>query len=170
MGDSDSDSSAWDDDWIGSYGGEDTNESRDGYYPSAFTPSENPFYVALPYNDLDSTGVTKTTASSVVPWASDSDTADVSICKNRWIKISANSKVAYAQWEDVGPYSSDDSDYVFGSDKPSDSSKAGISISPAVSDYLSLDEDESVDWVFVDFDSVPDGPWMDIITTSSSNQ
>lgn len=164
------DSSAWDSDWIGSYGGEDTNDSRDGYYPAAFTPSENPFYAALPYNDLDSVGITKTTVSSVLPWASSSDSTDVSICKNRWIKITANGNTAYAQWEDVGPYGSDDSDYVFGSDKPSDSTKAGINISPAVRDYLNLDENESVDWVFVDFDSVVDGPWMDIITTSSSNQ
>lgn len=166
IGESDHNSSAWDSDWIGSYGGEDSNDSRDGYYPSGFTPNENPFYVALPYNDLNSVGITKTTASSVVPWASSSDSAGISICKNRWIKITANGKIAYAQWEDVGLYGSDDSDYLFGSAKPSDNTKAGISISPAVRDYLSLDENGSVDWVFVDLDSVPDGPWMDIITTS----
>ena len=34
--------------------------------------------------------------------------------KNRWIRIVKNEKIAYAQWEDVGPFNTDDKDYAFG--------------------------------------------------------
>ena len=47
------DSSSWDGHWGRSYGGfDDPNPShRDGYIPARFTPRQNPFYCALPYND-----------------------------------------------------------------------------------------------------------------------
>ena len=43
--------SAWDPDWIDSYGGVDdpTRRQNNGYWPEGFKPKENPFYVALPY-------------------------------------------------------------------------------------------------------------------------
>ncbi|SFV63256.1 hypothetical protein MNB_SV-6-589 [hydrothermal vent metagenome] len=157
-------SSAWDSDWIGSYGGIDEPDNRDGYNPASFTPNENPFYVALPYNDLDDDGgLRKSESSSIIPWATSSDSIDSSICKNRWVKITVDRRYAYAQWEDVKPNSTD-SDYVFGSKAPSDSTNAGIFVSPAVRDYLNIDDNSSVEWQFVDYGSVASGPWKDIET------
>jgi len=164
IGENNSTTSAWDSDWVASYGGEDTPDSRDDYNPASFTPNENPFYVALPYNDLDDDGgLRKSESSSIIPWATSNDSIDSSICKNRWIKIIANRKSAYAQWEDVKP-NSNDSDYVFGSQKPSDDTNAGIFVSPAVRDYLNIDNNSSVEWQFVDYSSVVSGPWKDIET------
>ena len=45
--------SAWDASWVAHYGGEDNPEQRANFIPTAFTPGQNPFYVALPYNDVD---------------------------------------------------------------------------------------------------------------------
>jgi len=166
IGKDDDNSSAWDNNWTDSYGGIDTPNSRDGYNPEAFTPDENPFYIALPYNDLDSSGNKKPNVELYIPWASQDDPQNESICKNRWIKITANRKDAYGQWEDVGPNGDDDKEYVFGEYKPS--YIKGVSLSPAIRDYLGVDENSSVDWEFVEYRDVPDGPWLDIITISNS--
>ncbi len=121
--------SAWDENWTSHYGGEDTPNSRTNYYPSAFTPKQNSFYFALPYNDLDENGDKKPQRDTLIPWATPSDTNDT-ICKDRWIKITKGSSVAYAQWEDVGPFGEEDSDYVFGSAQPQSSinSHAGLDV------------------------------------------
>jgi len=163
--------SAWDDMWMLNYGGVDTPDARNGYYPADFIPNENPFYFALPYNDFDSNGDKKIDLISYIPWAILSDDKNESICKNRWIKISKNSKVAYAQWEDVGPFGEDDREYVFGHAEPQNSinNKAGLDVSPAVRDYLSLSDIDNVDWQFVDEEDVPDGPWKNIVTTININ-
>lgn len=88
---------------------------------------------------------------------------DESMCKNRWIKIMANGKTAYAQWEDTGPHEYNDYNYVFGAAAPIYS--IGLDTSPAVRDYLGLDGMDPVSWQFVKFSDVPDGPWKNIITT-----
>src|SRR6266404_2599164 len=46
--------SSWDLSWMANYGGFDPPETsnRRNYLPVAFVPRQNPFYVALPYNDL----------------------------------------------------------------------------------------------------------------------
>ena len=150
VGENNTTSSAWDADWLANYGDKDA-------------PNENPYYVALPYNDLDDGGLRKKEASSIIPWATSNDPIDSSICKNRWVKITVGSKDAYAQWEDVKP-SSDDGDYVFGSQKPSDSKSAGIFLSPAVRSYLAIGDNSSVDWQFVEYSSVPSGAWKIIET------
>ena len=36
------------------------------------------------------------------------------MCKNRWVRLSRGGKTCYAQWEDVGPFVSDDAAYVNG--------------------------------------------------------
>jgi len=48
------DRSSWDLNWTVNYGGFDTPEiaNRSNYIPVAFVPRQNPFYVALPYNDV----------------------------------------------------------------------------------------------------------------------
>jgi hypothetical protein len=45
--------SAWDRNWVSSYGGFDDPVRRNGYKPAGFRPLENPFYVALPYCDIE---------------------------------------------------------------------------------------------------------------------
>ena len=46
--------SSWDANWTASYGGYDTPDAsnRRNYIPASFVPRQNPFYVALPYNDV----------------------------------------------------------------------------------------------------------------------
>jgi len=159
--------SAWDESWMFNYGGVDDPNYRDGYHPEAFTPLQNPFYFALPYNDISIDGEQKDGISSYIPWYYKTDKY-LSLCKNRWIKITKDDKTVYAQWEDVGPFYSDDKEYVFGYKQPLNSinNHAGIDLSPAVRDYLLLKDIDTVDWQFVDIQDVPDGPWMEIVTKS----
>ncbi|MBT4598233.1 hypothetical protein HN784_05325 [bacterium] len=159
--------SAWDEDWSKHFGGVDDPEKRAGFYPAEFIPKENPFYFALPYNDLDDDGNRKKNANEVVFWETqDSLESHQSILKNRWAKIIANDKVAYGQWEDVGPFGEDDEVYVFGKKNPKSqkNDNAGIDLSPAISDYLGLNGKEKVSWQFIEEEAVPKGPWKEIIT------
>jgi hypothetical protein len=163
--------SAWDDMWMLNYGGVDTPDTRDAYYPADFTPNENPFYFALPYNDFDNNGNKKVDTASYIPWATSSSNKDESLCKNRWIKIIKGDSVAYAQWEDVGPFGEDDKEYVFGSSKPKNkiNASAGLDVSPAIRDYLDLSDVDSVDWQFIDEKDVPNGPWKELVTNTNVN-
>ena len=164
--------SAWDNHWVYNYGGIDDPSNRKDYFPAGFTPAENPFYAALPYNDLGSNGKRKAEIYKLIPWADEATKEDDnpynSICKNRWIRVTKGQKSAYVQWEDVGPFNEDDSNYVFGSAEPKNdiNSHAGIDLSPAATEYLGLNGLESVSWSFVDEENVPDGPWKKIVTTS----
>ena len=162
--------SVWDDMWMLNFGGVDTPNSRDKYYPSSFTPNENPFYCALPFNDFDENGIRRNNLASYIPWEIDANTSR-SVCKNRWVKIVKGTKTAYAQWEDAGPFKEDDKEYVFGNSSPKNTinNHAGIDLSPAVRDYLNLQDIDSVDWCFVDEEDVPNGPWKEIVTTSNTN-
>ncbi len=159
--------SAWDENWLENYGGVDDPNDRDGYFPKKFWPKENPFYVALPFNDLNEYGIRKKRAI-FIPWFSKYKNLSVyeSILKDRWVKIIKNDKVAYAQWEDVGPFGEDDYQYVFGTSLPENeaNNQAGIDVSPAVRDFLALKDIDKVDWEFVEFEDVPPGPWLAVIT------
>ena len=156
--------SAWDREWVKSFGGYDDPDldERDGFRPKKFHPGQNPFYIALPYNDLQTGGGTKTSARHVIPWY-DKEFTDPgkTIIKGRWIAIRRGSKVCYAQWEDVGPFETDDWQYVFGEGKPKTKGNhgAGLDVSPAVRDYLGMTTMGNCDWRFVDEVEVPDGPW-----------
>ncbi len=158
-------SSAWESMWMENYGGIDTPDEREGFYPSQFVPQENPFYYALPFNDFDETGEKKRYLQEYIPWFVDTNE---SILKNRWIKIIKDDKIAYAQWEDVGPFGEDDREYVFGEAEPLNeiNNHAGLDLSPAVRDYLGLKDIDSVAWSFVDENEVEDGPWKELVTTS----
>jgi len=167
-------SSIWDDKWLAHFGGIDDPKSRNGYFPAKFTPLENPFYFALPYNDYTN-GTRVPGAYNVVYWASEKNwTGSESMLKNKWIMITKENKTAYAQWEDAGPSVYDDSSYVFGNNSPKNNSinHSGLDLSPAVSDYIGLysDNNNMVSWKFVDSSQVPDGPWKKIITTSQVYQ
>ena len=157
------DKSAWDIDWISSYGGVDipNMEARVNFVPSSFVPRQNPFYVALPYNDVDDHH-TRPEAAEVIPWFRNSFVRDgQSVCKGRWVEIRHGLKVCYAQWEDVGPFQTDHWQYVFGNGRPRPNRNrdAGLDVSPAVREYLALGDIDFCDWKFVDFLRVPIGPW-----------
>jgi hypothetical protein len=157
-------SSCWDPDWAKNYGGNDSPDSTDrtpDYTPAAFTPGQNPFYIALPYNDMEHGGH-KAEAAQVIPWfAKDYKGPTKSVCQGRWIAIRFGQKVCYAQWEDAGPFRTDHWQYVFGDERPrwNLNRGAGLDVSPAVRDYLGIGSTDVTDWKFVDFDEVPTGPW-----------
>ena len=160
--------SAWDEAWQQHYGGVDDPNQRNGYYPAKFIPKENPFYFALPYNDFNANGNRRTNVNRIYWWGTKKWGPLESCCKNRWIRIAKGNKVAYAQWEDVGPYGENDVGYVFGTSKPRSKANcnSGLDVSPAVRDYLGLSDIDRVSWQFVDASAVPAGPWTKIITTS----
>lgn len=159
--------SAWDENWQTHFGGVDDPAHRNGYFPAGFTPSENPFYVALPYNDKTAQDVRKSTASSCAN-AGAFGRALYSWCKNTWVKVTHGDKTTYAQWEDVGPLEENDYSYVFGVAAPKNTwgGHAGLDVSPAVHDYLGLQDTDRTTWSFVSAASVPAGPWKQVITTT----
>jgi hypothetical protein len=155
--------SAWDRDWMLNYGGADTPDSsrRQDFRPISFVPRENPFYVALPYNDQVPGGI-REEASKVIPWFDPVVAAQgKSNLKGRWLAVRKGSQTCYAQWEDVGPFEVDNWEYVFGNERPRPNRNrdAGIDVSPAVRDYLGLAGIDVTDWRFVEAGEVPDGPW-----------
>lgn len=162
--------SSWDQQWAVNYGGyDDPDPSRriashtlGDFRPKGFVPRLNPFYVALPYNDVINHSSHKPEAARVIPWFSRlRPEPGQSVCKGRWIQIYRNGRSCYAQWEDCGPWVTDDWEYVFGRRPPktSQNGAAGIDISPAVRDYLVLKSGDKVHWRFVEAGQVPYGPW-----------
>jgi hypothetical protein len=157
------DKSAWDGGWCSNYGGYDNPNpgARVNYIPINFLPRQNPFYVALPYNDVDNHH-TKPEAAQVIPWFKSAFIRDgQSVCKGRWIAIRHGNRICYAQWEDVGPFTTDHWKYVFGNErpKPNRNHDAGLDVSPAVRDYLGIGGMDVCDWKFVNFAQIPPGPW-----------
>ena len=155
--------SSWDANWAKNYGGTDSPDKDDrvDYRPASFVPGQNPFYVALPYNDLQKSGL-KPEAAKMIPWfGTDYKGPTTTVCKGRWVAIRFQGRVTYAQWEDCGPFRTDHSAYVFGDErpKPNLNKGAGLDVSPAVRDYLGMSDTDVTDWKFVDFDEVPPGPW-----------
>ena len=154
--------SAWDVNWEENFGGFDDPDDRAGFMPRAFVPKMNSFYVALPYNDLNSDGRHRFEAGEVIPWFWRDYRGDgISVCKGRWVAIYCRGRVCYGQWEDVGPFETDHWEYVFGDEAPRSNrnGNAGIDVSPAVRDFLGLKSGERVQWRFVNERDVPRGPW-----------
>jgi hypothetical protein len=158
-------SSSWDANWSVNFGGfDDPNPAaRRGFLPAAFIPKQNPFYVALPYNDV-TRGTTKPEARMVIPWFKKTFVREgQSICRDRWVAIrnKQNGKICYAQWSDCGPFRTDHWQYVFGTElpKPNLNQGAGLDVSPAVRDYLGIGSKALLDWKFVEFGDIPRGPW-----------
>lgn len=160
-----------------------TRSAENGYFPSALTPHENPFYLDLPYDDLhDPDGFAQ--RCDLIPWANDPgyagrcDDRGFSYMKNRWVAIVGPAgRTCYGQIEDAGPSHDTlyhDAEYVFGSDdaRPVQKSfnNAGMDVSPALNGCLGfaeLDgEQDRVSWRFVDDADVPEGPWLRIVTHS----
>jgi hypothetical protein len=155
--------SSWDLNWSNNYGGFDNPEAsaRRNYLPVSFIPRQNPFYCALPYNDVTH-GQFKPEARLVIPWFKEAYTGPgQSVCWHHWVAIRKGNRTCYAQWEDCGPFRTDHFQYVFGSERPKPNLNrgAGLDVSPAVRDYLGLQPTDVTDWQFVDVRDVPSGPW-----------
>ena len=155
--------SSWDAEWTSHYGGFDTPDTsaRRNYAPVAFVPRQNPFYVALPYNDVTHSQF-KPEAPLVIPWYKrEFVEAGHSVCKDHWLAIRKGNRTCYAQWEDCGPFRTDHFQYVFGNERPKPNLNrgAGLDVSPAVRDYLGLEPTDVTDWQFVEVRDVAPGPW-----------
>ena len=155
--------SSWDPQWHRSFGGFDDPDpgARRNGIAKNFIPRQNPFYIALPYNDVTH-GTTKPESRKVIPWFREAfEKVGQSVCKGRWVAIQHGGRVAYAQWEDCGPFRTDHWQYVFGNDhpRPNLNQGAGLDVSPAVRDYLGMNGKDVCDWKFVDAREVPPGPW-----------
>jgi hypothetical protein len=182
--------STYDSEWFAHYGGCDGVESAgacqtearsasNGYFPTSMTPLENPFYLDLPFDDINDAAAFAQ-RDSVVPWAgqepyaSHSGDQDFSYMKNRWVQLTKDGKTCYAQIEDAGPGQYDDAGYVFGTTdaRPKNAryGGAGMDVSPAVNSCLGFAElngdSDTVSWRFVDDTDVPAGPWTRVVTTS----
>ncbi len=182
--------STYDRDWLSAYGGCDgidtgdacRTESRtadDDFFPTRMTPRQNPFYLDLPFDDVnDPEGFAL--RGEVVPWADESpfassvDDPTVSLMKNRWVALHKDGHLCYGQIQDAGPGEYRDAAYVFGDDdrRPTNTrfNGAGLDVSPALNGCLGfadLDGDgDRVDWAFVDDGDVPPGPWTKLVTDS----
>jgi len=162
------DKSSWDTKWMENFGGyddPDPTKRSEAFTPIGFMPKQNPFYIALPYNDVIDYNSHKPEASKVIPWFQQRfSRSGRTVLKGQWVAIRHGNRVCYAQWEDCGPFVTDDHDYVFGNARPKNSSNngAGIDISPAIRDYLGLKSMSRCDWRFVDVSEVPSGPWRNI--------
>ena len=135
--------------------------ARHDYIPLSFVPDQNPFYCALPYNDVDQ-GRFKPEAPTVIPWFKQvHPEPGQSVCKDRWVAIRKGDRICYAQWEDCGPFRTDHFQYVFQNERPTPNAShdAGLSVSPAVRDHLGLAPADVTDWRFVEVSDVPPGPW-----------
>lgn len=180
--------STYDDHWYRSYGGCDGRVvddvcrtekrfKRDGWFPRHMTPKQNPFYLDLPYDDLnDRIGFRD--RGKVIPWAhrnkyeGDIANPDVSLMKNRWVRITSRGHTCFGQIQDAGPGKYHDATYVFGSDDARPASKrynnAGMDVSPALNGCLRFTalngNRDKVNWRFVDARDVPAGPWKRIVT------
>ncbi|MET0449561.1 MAG: hypothetical protein ABW004_14195, partial [Aeromicrobium sp.] len=147
--------STYDDDWYRSYGGCDgrrvggtcRTERRlpfNGYFPRTMIPKENPFYLDLPYDDLNDP-IAAANRSKVVPWIRARPWLSLarrgeSVMKNRWVKITRNGRTCYGQIQDAGPGKYHNAKYVFGSDDRRPANKrynhAGMDVSPALNGCL----------------------------------
>ncbi len=157
--------SSWDTKWQETFGGYDdpnpANRIPGQFRPKSFIPKENPFYFALPYNDIAGWKNPRPD-QKLIPWYKDRYKKDGrTILKGQWIAIRYAGRTCYAQWEDVGPFLVDDFKYVFGDARPSTTGNkgAGLDISPAVRDYLGMRSGAKTDWRFVELDEIPQGPW-----------
>lgn len=154
--------------------------ARRGFFPSSMTPKQNPFYLDLPFDDVNNPQAFAA-RGRLVPWAHDPGyrsrirDSGFSLMKNRWVElIGPNAKTCYGQIEDAGPGLYDDWRYVFGPDNRPPANRryngAGLDVSPALTGCLGFSDingdTDRVAWRFVERAAVTPGPWLRIITTS----
>jgi hypothetical protein len=152
--------------------------AANGWFPRHMTPRQNPFYLDLPFDDVNDPRAFAQRAR-VIPWAEDPADAGhahdrgFSDMKNRWVRLSRHGHTCYGQIEDAGPGRYDDVRYVFGTGDARPRNRrydgAGLDVSPALTGCLHFSEldgdDDRVSWRFVDASAVPPGPWRRIVTT-----
>lgn len=180
--------STYDSEWLKHYGCDGVQVDGDcvvqarsesnGYAPPNMTVRENPFYLDLPYDDINNAAAFAE-RGTVIPWADEPAYTGregdplFSYMKNRWVRIQKGNRECYGQIEDAGPGQYQDKEYVFGADDARPANRkfngAGMDISPALNGCLGFEElngeDETVDWQFVDDADVPEGPWTKVVTT-----
>ena len=142
--------------------GPDSPSNRNGYAAGTHASSVNTFYVALPFNDLTYPEKGPALASARL-----AATPRPMRRRHRPART-GGSRVKNAHGDVLlrdngrtsGPFRSDDAEYVFGSNPPKDKN-AGISVSPAVAEYLALnDKNPVVSWRFSNAEDVRPGPWL----------
>jgi hypothetical protein len=155
--------SSWDEEWLQKNHGTDSPYNRNGYASGGHASTLNPFYCALPFNDL----AFPDKAQNWLPhgWYRRSvEGKQVSACQHRWVEIKGSrGDICFAQWEDVGPLTYDDAEYVFGGGRPRGlgNDHAGLDVSPACFEYLGLnDRNRFTSWKFVDESDVRPGAWL----------
>jgi hypothetical protein len=186
--------STYDAHWLKHYGGCDgivkhrrcetqRRFAANGFFPTRMKPRENPFYLDLPFDDVNDAAAFSQRAR-VIPWAKDPGYAGhardpaFSYMKNRWVKLMRNGRTCYGQIEDAGPGLYDNYRYVFGTHNRRPASRlyngAGLDVSPALTGCLRFTEldgdDDRVDWRFVDAVDVPRGPWKRLVTTQGVSE
>ena len=181
--------STYDARWLRHYGGCDGRVVRGvcrterrfagrGWFPRRMTPRENPFYLDLPFDDVNNrTAFAR--RCEVVPWAGRARYRGrcgdhrFSFMKNRWVALRGRSgRLCYGQVEDAGPGRYHDARYVFGRRDARPQNRryggAGLDVSPALNGCLGFRElngqRDRVRWRFVDGRDVPRGPWRRIVT------
>jgi len=183
--------STYDAHWMTRYGGCDgviaagvcTTERRtavNGFFPTRMTPRRNPFYLDLPFDDVNN-ATAFGMRTRVIPWAHDpgygghADDPSFSYMKNRWVAMMHDGHTCYGQIEDAGPGQYADARYVFGRGdrRPANTryNGAGLDVSPALNGCLGFadlnGDGDRVSWRFVDRAAIPAGPWTKVITTSA---
>jgi hypothetical protein len=168
----------------GANGGCSTERRRaaNGYFPTRVKPLENPFYLDLPFDDVNDP-IAFAERCIVIPWARSPGFVgkcrdrSFSYMKNHWVRIAGpNGKTCYGQVEDAGPSHDDlyhDAQYVFGARNArpvqGEFNDAGMDVSPALNGCLGFKEldgdSDRVSWRFVDAAAVPKGPWKRVVTT-----
>ncbi|MEK6879250.1 MAG: hypothetical protein AABY22_06550, partial [Nanoarchaeota archaeon] len=146
VGEPGQESSAWIQDWISAFGGIDDPNNRKGNQICPNIPElrQNPFYVALPAKPENMNDEEKRLNVN-------------NYGKGSWVKIVSGGKVVYAQWEDVGPWNTNDYSYVFGNARPvaeanpNTDKRDAIDLSPAATYVLSGQTSNTitVTWNFV---------------------
>lgn len=148
------------------------------FFPRHLTPKENPFYLSLPYDDVNDARAAHQRERHL-PWAHDPQYEDIladrsrSLMKNRWVEIRHEDRTCFAQVQDAGPGKYFDPHYVFGDEDARPLNQryggSGTDVSPALNGCLGFTElngtSDRVDWRFVERRDVPDGPWTRIETT-----
>jgi len=185
--------STYDAHWMTRYGGCDgviaagvcgteRRTAANGYFPTRMTPRQNPFYLDLPFDDVNNAAAFGMRAR-VIPWAHDpgygghADDPSFSYMKNRWVAMMHDGHTCYGQIEDAGPGQYADARYVFGPEdtRPANTryNGAGMDVSPALNGCLGFadlnGDGDRVSWRFVDRAAVPAGPWTKVITTSGAD-
>jgi hypothetical protein len=182
--------STYDANWYRNYGGCDgvitgggcqteRRTAANGYFPVRMTPKQNPFYLDLPFDDVNDSGA-YASRGAVVPWANTPEYAPAirnpndSLMKNRWVELQKGGATCFGQIEDAGPGDYDDANYVFGANnaRPQNGryGGAGLDVSPALNGCLGFAElngdGDILSWRFIDSTQVPAGPWTRIVTTT----